>query len=110
MTDHRPPGSKRRAILEARRPSVTNPSIRHLGPEDAGAALSHEEFERADWEPGHRYELVAGRLHVTPAPNPPHMYVQLKLLLHLVSYAQARPDVLALVAPVSRVLTDELGG
>lgn len=92
---------------------MTSPSTdtrRHLGPEDAGALLSNDEFERADWAPGYQYELVAGRLHVTPAPNAPHVFVQDKLLDHLKAYARVHPNILKWVAPVSRVLTDELGG
>jgi hypothetical protein len=37
-----------------------------LGPHDEGLELEHDAFVSATWEPGYRYELVAGRLAETP--------------------------------------------
>ena len=39
-----------------------------LGPRDAGMLMTLDEFEAANFEPGHRYELINGVLVVTPAP------------------------------------------
>ncbi|MBI4601033.1 MAG: Uma2 family endonuclease [Planctomycetes bacterium] len=39
-----------------------------LGPADAGMPMTLDEFEAADFEPGHRYELIHGILVVTPPP------------------------------------------
>jgi len=39
-----------------------------LGPRDAGQPMTSDEFERADFERGYRYELIKGLLVVTPAP------------------------------------------
>jgi Uma2 family endonuclease len=47
---------------------VENQLVAPLGPRDAGVPLSLDEFEAADFEEGHRYELIHGVLVVTPAP------------------------------------------
>ena len=89
--------------------SRTREHVLHLGPADAGREVDHGDFERADLAPGHRYEVVAGKLAVTPAPNMSHWQVQTWFLERLDRYAQERPDVLALAATASRVVTRALG-
>ena len=39
-----------------------------LTPADHGRRLSHEEFDRAERQPGFRYELNNGVLYVSPLP------------------------------------------
>lgn len=90
--------------------SRTREHVLHLGPADAGREVDHGDFERAELAPGHRYELVAGKLSVTPAPNMPHWQVQTWFLERLNDYARSHPDVLALAATPSRVITRALGG
>ncbi len=51
----------------------------HLGPADQGRRLTREAYERASYEQGFEYELVAGRLYVAPKPNPPHDWVETRL-------------------------------
>lgn len=52
--------------------SPTGGGVRRLGPSDQGVALGLAEFEAADFEPGFRYDLVDGRLAVSPEPNLSH--------------------------------------
>jgi Uma2 family endonuclease len=82
---------------------------RQLGPDDAGVPLTDEEYEAADYAPGYRYELVTGRLYVSPAPNQPHCYLQDQLFLFLGEYARRRRDVLKRVTAHARVMTRALG-
>lgn len=89
--------------------SRTREHVLHLTPADAGRALEHEDYERAEYAPGYLFELVAGRLAVTPAPNMPHTVVQAWILERLIDYARQRPDVLQAAVSVSRVLTRALG-
>lgn len=89
---------------------MTTDTRRRLGPADVGTPLTHEEYEAADYAPGFDYELVAGRLYVTPAPNAPHMLIVEFLSDHLKDYARARRDVLQLVTTHARVITRALGG
>jgi Uma2 family endonuclease len=47
-----------------------------IGPSDHGRAITPEEFEEAEEEPGYRYELARGVLEVTQVPDEPHaLYV-----------------------------------
>ncbi len=66
----------------------------YLTHEDHGRALSWDEFASADFEGGYRYEMIEGRVFVSPAPNIPHEdYVEwFKRLLD--AYAAGRPDLL----------------
>ena len=43
-----------------------------LGPADHGRPLTREEFRTAHWQQGHSYELIDGRLYVSPPPTLPH--------------------------------------
>jgi Uma2 family endonuclease len=82
----------------------TTHTRRHLGPEDAGIALTHDEYERAEYAPGHRYELVAGRLSVSPVPDFRHDFVQSVLLQRFFTYAAARPERVKHVSARARVI------
>lgn len=48
------------------------PMLLSLGPADHGRALTVEEFEAARWQEGYQYELIRGRLYVSPVPDLPH--------------------------------------
>jgi Uma2 family endonuclease len=84
--------------------------VLQLGPQDAGLELTHEAFCAAEWEPGFRYELVAGRLAVTPAPNLPNAAVERWFDKLMLKYSFAHPDRVAEVFAKSRVITRALGG
>ncbi len=47
-------------------PTITAKQVAPFGPRDAGAILTLDDFEAADFEPGRRYELIHGVLIVTP--------------------------------------------
>lgn len=47
-----------------------------IGPAEHGRPLTFEEFVRGDYEEGHRYELINGRLYVSPAANLPENCVE----------------------------------
>lgn len=48
--------------------TITAKQIAPYGPRDAGAPMTLDEFEEADFELGYRYELIHGVLVVTPPP------------------------------------------
>jgi Uma2 family endonuclease len=74
-----------------------------LGPTDAGRVLTLEEFMSGDYEEGYRYELIDGRLYVSPQPNVPGALVEDWILDKLKEYARAHPDVLKRVIGKARV-------
>ncbi len=75
----------------------------YLTPRDQGRAISLEEFEHADSLEGYRYELIDGKLEVSPQPELPHYLLQDWLKDALKGYARARPDVINWVAGPVRV-------
>ena len=75
----------------------------YLTPADHGRALSWDEFESADAQEGYRYEMIEGRVFVSPAANPPHNAFEKWLERSLYAYAQEHPEVLQFVAGPARV-------
>jgi Uma2 family endonuclease len=69
-----------------------------LGPQDEGMPLSWEEYRDAERVPGFRYELIYGRLVVSPQPNFKHDRLTNYVDIRLVSYSQARPEVINYVS------------
>jgi Uma2 family endonuclease len=84
--------------------------VLQLGPHDEGLELEHDAFVSATWEPGYRYELVAGRLAVTPMPELPNARVERWFDKLLLKYSFARPELVAEVYAKARVITRDLGG
>ena len=75
----------------------------YLTPADHGRALSWDEFESADAEEGYRYEMIEGRVFVSPAANIPHEdYVEWLRDL-LLAYAHQHSDIISRVRDRSRV-------
>lgn len=74
-----------------------------LGPADHGRALTLEEFLGGEYREGYRYELIEGRLCVSPAPNPPGRILETWILLRLANYAQDNPEVVNFACPEPRV-------
>lgn len=42
-----------------------------FGPADHNRPLTLDDFESAEYERGFKYEIIDGRLYVSPLPNPP---------------------------------------
>jgi Uma2 family endonuclease len=76
----------------------------YLTPSDHGRPLTLEELERADGLEGYRYELIEGKLEVSPQPNLPHDVLVRWLSKQLDRYISRRPDVLNEVFTPARVL------
>jgi Uma2 family endonuclease len=78
-----------------------------LGPKDHGRPIKWEELRAARRAPGYHYELIRGRLYVSPEANAPQNWLEMWLLVKLVDYARERPDVINFVTPKSRVIHPE---
>jgi Uma2 family endonuclease len=80
-------------------------SIAHLklGPSDHGRPLPLDGFESADYEPGFKYELIDGRLYVSPIASLPENILEDWLHDHLKGYAKAHADVIDYVTTKARV-------
>ncbi|WP_254511957.1 Uma2 family endonuclease [Anatilimnocola floriformis] len=76
---------------------------RHLGHDDHGRELTYEEFLAGDYEEGYRYELIEGRLYVSPFPNYPHDWMLSHVNELLTIYRVKNPAVVARLSSASRV-------
>jgi Uma2 family endonuclease len=77
--------------------------VKQLGPEDHGLPMSYDEYMKGDYKGGYQYELIRGKLYVSPLPNFPNHSLEVWLFMKLLSYAQANPRVINYVSPKGRV-------
>ncbi len=77
-----------------------------LGPKDHGRAISDEELEFAEYRLGYDYEVIFGRLYVSPAPNPEHDVVEKHILRQLFAYQLANPVIVGYVTDRARVFVE----
>src|SRR5262245_16831510 len=80
----------------------------YLTSADHGRPLTWDEFEHADYQGGFGYELIHGRLYVTPAPNFSHEVLRDWVADALRAYARLRPDVIRRVHGPARVFLPEI--
>jgi Uma2 family endonuclease len=78
-----------------------------LGPADHGRPMTREEYEAARGREGYRYELIDGKVYVSPLPDLPHDRICEWLLGLLFNYSRAHPEVLNFVTPKARVIMAE---
>jgi Uma2 family endonuclease len=74
-----------------------------LGPAAVGRPLTLEEFEAGDYAEGYRYELIDGRLYVSPQPNVPEGFLERWLDRKVSRYWDEHPDIINYVHPKARV-------
>ena len=78
-----------------------------LGPTDHGRRLSLDDFDAAECEPGAKYEIIDGRVYVSPEANFPEHFLEGWLRKKLERYSDDRPDVFNFVAVKSRVFVPD---
>ena len=74
-----------------------------LGPTDHGRALTLDDFDDAEFAPGHRYEIIDGRLYVSEEPDPTENALELWLFEKLWDYSRSNASVLNRVTNKGRV-------
>jgi Uma2 family endonuclease len=85
----------------------TKPRL-YLTERDDGKRLSLEEFESAECKEGYRYEIIKGRLYVSPLPDLPHDNVFDWLRDLLKEYAKQHTDVINQVRGPARVFVPDV--
>jgi Uma2 family endonuclease len=78
-------------------------TVLKIGPWDHGRPMTLEEFTAGDYEEGYQYELIDGKLYVSPQPNAPQGMVERWIFLALYLYSEAHPDVINYVHYKARV-------
>lgn len=79
-------------------------ALKKLGPSDHGRPMSLEDFIAAGSMEGYQYELIDGRVYVSPLPNLPENRVEDWVYFKLKLYAHYRADVANFVTNKARVL------
>jgi Uma2 family endonuclease len=74
-----------------------------FGPRDHGREVTDDEAESAEFAPGYKYEVIDGRLYVSPVPNAPEVLVEAWLTDKLKAYAKRHPEVTNKILNRSRV-------
>jgi Uma2 family endonuclease len=77
--------------------------VKQLGPEDHGQPMSFDEFLSGDYREGYHYELIDGKLYVTPLPSPQECGVEKWILRKLENYTEVYPEVANFAANKTRV-------
>src|SRR5262245_26073836 len=85
-------------------------TVTKLGPADHGRPLSYEEYLAGDYESGYKYELIDGRLYVSPMPNPFENWLENWLYRALDRYAERHAQVINYVTTKSRVVVPDRPG
>jgi Uma2 family endonuclease len=74
-----------------------------LGPADHGRPMTWQEFQAGDYEEGFKYELIDGKLYVSPEANQPENFIQDWLRDKLKAYSREHPKVINHVTGPARV-------
>lgn len=74
-----------------------------LGPADAGRPLTLDDYESAEFHPGYKYELIDGRLYVSPVPNFPEAFLETWLRRKLEDYSDTHPKLIGFITPKGKV-------
>jgi Uma2 family endonuclease len=85
-------------------------TVLKMGPRDHGRPIAYEDFRTADWEEGYQYELIDGKLYVSPQPNPPQGLVEKWIYTTVDRYAQEHPEVINFVFYKARVFVPDRPG
>jgi Uma2 family endonuclease len=78
-------------------------TVLKIGPADHGRPMSFDEYMAGDYEEGYQYELIDGRLYVSPQANAPMGLVELWIFSKLQNYSNQHKQIINFVYYKSRV-------
>jgi Uma2 family endonuclease len=78
-----------------------------LGPADHGRPMTRAEFEVARGQEGYHYELIEGKVYVSPVPDLPHDRILEWLYDRLHDYTRAHPEILNYVTARALIILPE---
>jgi Uma2 family endonuclease len=79
-------------------------ATRRLGLADHGKRLRVSEFECAEYEDGYKYELIDGRLYVSPQAQEPENRLELWLFRKLLNFVDDHPEIINHASNKARVI------
>jgi Uma2 family endonuclease len=74
-----------------------------IGPEDHGRPMSLEEYLTGDYQQGYHYELIDGRLYVSPEASFPENWVERWLFRKVDDFSREHPKIINYVTNKARV-------
>src|SRR5437868_3255448 len=74
-----------------------------LRPIDHGRPISYEDFMASDTVDGYHYEIIDGKIYVSPMPNTPHMRLDKWMFSKPDRYSSLRPRIVNMVYNKCRV-------
>jgi Uma2 family endonuclease len=78
-------------------------TVLKLGPADHGRPMTLDEVMAGDYAEGYQYELIDGKLYVSPEANLPQGFVEYWILMKVYNYTQKHPEVINFVYNKARV-------
>jgi Uma2 family endonuclease len=78
-------------------------TVLKLGPADHGRPLTLAELDAREYEQGYKYELIDGKLYVSPEPNLPDGFLEEWIGNKLRQYMRAHPEVINFLSSKARV-------
>ncbi|MBV9121920.1 MAG: Uma2 family endonuclease [Planctomycetes bacterium] len=78
-------------------------TVLKIGPADHGRPMTLEEFLASDYEEGYHYELIDGKLYVSPEANLPEARIDRWLFSKLDRYSSEHPEVINFLYYKARV-------
>ena len=85
-------------------------TVLKLGPADQGRPMTVKEFFAGDYQEGYQYELIDGKLYVSPVPDLPYDRLEEWLAFLLKLYARDHPGVINYVTSKGRVFVPDRPG
>lgn len=79
-----------------------------FGPKSHGRLVTDEELEQAEYRPGYNYEVIFGRLYVSPAPNREHDIVEKHIFHQVYLYGLDHPEIVGCVTDRARVFVPDV--
>jgi len=78
-------------------------TLLQIGHRDHGREISLDDFMIAEHETGYQYELIEGRLYVSPQADPPQNFVDEWIGLKLSLYSLQHPEIINFVSSKAQV-------
>lgn len=69
----------------------------HFGPTDHGRPVNDDKLRTAEFQAGFDYEIIFGRLYVSPVPDFDHDWIEKHIFGQVCMYSQQNPNVAAYV-------------
>jgi Uma2 family endonuclease len=85
-------------------------TLARLGPADHGRPMTFEEYMRGDYRQGYHYELIDGRLYVSPEANLPQDLVEQWLLAKVFGFSKKHAAIINYVTNKARVFVPDRPG